>query len=368
MTYKVIGLMSGSSLDGLDIVFAHIIEARGKWTCDLKVADCLPYDKEWEERLRGAAQLSAIDYCQLDADYGHYLAEKIEEFVEKHDIHMQMDLIASHGHTVFHKPLQQMTAQIGDGAAIAAKMNVAVVSHLRNFDVALGGQGAPLVPLGEKLLFPEYKLFLNFGGIANISFHEETDVQGYDICPANSILNALAEREGYAFDEGGKIAASGVISRKLLQELNSLPYYKEKSPKSLGNDYGKEVILPLIDKYELDTKDKLATYVAHIVEQVEQNVSQLLIDQNPLTSDFKMLVTGGGAYNHFLIKQLKDQLQTHGVEVIVPEKEIVEYKEAIVVALLGALRWRENNTTLPSVTGASRASIGGALWMGQEGW
>ncbi len=360
--------MSGSSIDGLDIVFVHLIESAGKWHCEMKVADCIPYNKKWENRLRNAAYLSALDYAQLHADYGHFLADAIDEFVDKNDIHMQMDLISSHGHTVFHRPEKKMTAQIGEASAIAAKMNVAVVSDLRNFDIALGGQGAPLVPLGEKLLFPEYKLFLNIGGIANVSFHDDENVTGYDICPANAILNTLSQKEGLAFDEGGKLAASGEVCKELLQELNAQTYYKEMPPKSLSNEFGIEMLFPIIEKHQLAPADSLRTYIEHIVMQLEKSIEQLLKDKNPLTNDFNLLATGGGAFNDFLIKRMREVLQNYGVEVVVPEKEIVEFKEAMIVALLGALRWRENNTTLPSVTGASRASIGGALWMGQEGW
>ncbi len=370
MVYKAMGLMSGSSLDGLDVVFVHLLENKGRWSYVIKAADCLPYNEEWQHRLKNAPLATALEYALLHADYGHYTGCQVNRFIEKKGIQMQMDLIASHGHTVFHRPDQKMTAQIGDGAAIAAETGVAVVSDLRNFDVALGGQGAPLVPMGEQLLFPDYQLFLNLGGIANISFHDEEEerVTAYDICPANRVLNALAAQMGKAFDRGGEIAATGNIHRDLLQELNAQDYYQQTPPKSLANEFGTEILLPLIEKYDLTPADGLRTFTEHIALQFEKSIAQLLIDKNPLTSDYRLLVTGGGAFNTFLVERLREQLVEHPAALILPDEETIQYKEAVVMALLGALRWRENNTTLPSVTGASHASIGGALWMGQEGW
>ncbi len=362
--------MSGSSLDGLDIVFVHLLENKGKWSYEIKVADCLPYEEKWRQRLRNASRSSALEYSLLHTDYGHYTGRQVNHFIEKHDIHMQMDLIASHGHTVFHCPEQQMTAQIGDGAAIAAETGVAVVSDLRNFDVALGGEGAPLVPMGEHLLYPDYQLFLNLGGIANISFHDEAEerVTAYDICPANRVLNEIASAEGKVFDEGGAIARAGRVNRELLQELNSQDYYQKKPPKSLANEFGAQTLLSIIGKYHLAPTDSLRTFTEHMALQFEKSMAQLLMDKNPLTHEYKLLVTGGGAFNTFLIDCLREKLEGYPVELVIPDDQTVQYKEAVIMALLGALRWRENNTTLTSVTGASRPSIGGALWMGQEGW
>lgn len=360
--------MSGSSLDGLDIVFVHLLENAGKWSYEIKAAGCMDYDDDWREKLKNAVSLSAADYCLLHTDYGHYTGRQVNRFIEENGLHLQMDLIASHGHTVFHQPERHMTAQIGDGAAIAAETGVAVVSDLRNLDVAFGGQGAPLVPMGEKWLFPEYNLFLNLGGIANLSFHEENTVTAYDICPANRVLNMLAAREGTPYDKDGAMARSGKICNPLLTELNAQSYYEKQPPKSLANEFGSETLISIIDKYEISTADKLRTFVEHIAIQIEKNVAGLLIDQHPLISGHTLLITGGGAFNAFLIECIGEKLAASGVEAIVPDEDTVAYKEAVIMAFLGVLRWRENNTTLSSVTGANRGSIGGALWMGQEGW
>lgn len=365
MVYKAIGLMSGSSLDGLDIVFAHFHDQAGEWSYEIKAASCYPYEREWADRLRLAPELSASAYLLLHTAYGHYLGEKTALFTAEHDIELQADLIASHGHTVFHLPLAGMTAQLGDGAAIAAEMNMAVVTDLRALDVALGGQGAPIVPVGEKLLFPEYDLFLNLGGIANISMHRGGAVVAFDVCPANSILNALASLLGRPYDENGALASQGRPDEVLLRELEDLPYYREDPPKSLANTFASQTVLPILERYPLSVQGRLRTYATHIAGQIGQAVENLLAGD--AGSGHRMLVTGGGAFNGFLTGLLKQRLAPLQVEVTVPDPQLVKFKEALIMGLLGVLRWRENNTVLASVTGARRDSIGGALWMGQEG-
>lgn len=358
--------MSGSSLDGLDLVFVHFHEQAGKWNYEIKTADCLPYSDEWKERLEKASQLSALDYCLLHADYGHYLGKMINHFIEKNNIHLQADLIASHGHTVFHLPKQLLTTQLGDGAAIAAETNMAVVSDLRNLDVALNGQGAPIVPRGEQLLFDDYKLFLNIGGIANVSCHTEDKVIAFDICPANRVLNSLASQLGKPYDEGGQWAKQGHINESLLEELNALDYYTHAWPKSLANEFGTEVILPMIQNYPVSIQGKLRTYCEHISVQIRNAIGNLSANLHEQNGEQKLLVTGGGALNSFLISLIGEKLVPLQVTVVVPDEQTVKFKEALIMALLGVLRWRENVTTLASVTGAIRDSIGGALWMGQE--
>ncbi|HXD79173.1 MAG TPA: anhydro-N-acetylmuramic acid kinase [Puia sp.] len=364
MVYKVIGLMSGSSVDGLDIACVHLQERASTaaavprtWEFQLEHTECRPYPAEWRERLAGATRLSAQEYLVLHAEYGRYLGEQVLAFVAAHGLEYQVQLIASHGHTTFHSPARRMTAQLGDGAAIAAAARINVVSDLRAMDVALGGQGAPIVPIGEKLLWPEFGLFLNLGGIANIS-RQEGHV-AFDVAPANRVLNELAGDAGLAFDRDGELAASGHVDTALLARLNALPYYGEGWPKSLGNEFGLETVLPVVRAAALCTADALRTYVEHVVVQVEAAVEGL-------GAAGRMLATGGGAHNKFLVARLRERLVADGVEVVVPETAIVDFKEALVMALIGVLRWREENNVLASVTGASRNSIGGAVWIGQE--
>jgi len=360
MVYRVIGLMSGSSLDGLDIVFTELEERAGKWAFNIKAAECIPYNNEWLPKLQQATSLNAYQYLLLHTAYGKYIGETVNAFIEKYALHHQVQLISSHGHTTFHVPQFGMTAQLGDGAAIAAITGINVVSDLRVMDVALGGQGAPIVPLGEKLLLPQYAYYLNLGGIANISFNADQYI-AYDICPANRVLNILALKAGKAFDEDGIIASTGSINTNLLTQLNNQQYYHQPYPKSLANNFGTDIIYPLIDAMNLKVEDALRTYTEHIVQQIVYAVNGL-----PGSATKQMLTTGGGAFNKFLIKRLQQSLNALNVEVIVPDDDLVKYKEALIMALLGVLRWREEDTVLQSVTGASRNSIGGAVWIGQE--
>jgi len=408
MVYKVIGLMSGSSLDGLDIAYVHLQERTStkkdsprQWEFTILQAACYPYPPEWRQALASARDLSALEYQLLHTRYGHYLGEQVLRFIEEHHLHYQVQLIASHGHTTFHAPEHRMTAQLGDGAALAAETKINVVSDLRAMDLALGGQGAPIVPVGERLLLQDYSYFLNLGGIANISVHFElgaasselrAEGQGrtggfiaFDVCPANRVLNELALLAGKEYDAGGEMASKGQVLEGLLRQLNELAYYDKPYPKSLPNEFGTETVLPLmreaVEGMEgegvdqgaeggVSIEDALRTYVEHVGVQVRRAVSgELRAVSGELPAGVggkKMLVTGGGAHNTFLMGRLRELLAPLGVEVVVPDGQLVDYKEALVMALIGVLRWREENNIFASVTGASRDSIGGAVWIGQE--
>lgn len=370
MVYKVIGLMSGSSLDGLDIAFVEFDEAGGKWSFTILAANTYAYDTEWKEKLKNGSTLNALDYQLLHTSYGHFLGEQVNKFIDEHGLHYKVGMIASHGHTVFHFPQQKMTAQLGDGAAIAALTSLPVVSDLRALDVAFGGQGAPIVPIGEKYLFPEIDLFLNIGGIANFSIRNNDAYSAFDVCPANRVLNSLAAKVGKDYDANGEMAIAGNVNEGLLNKLNELSYYQLPAPKSLDNSFGANEVYPLIKSFGLTHNDSLKTYVEHIVVQIKKSIVANYKPALPAgglqTTNSKLLVTGGGAFNGFLMERLKSELNTIDIEVIVPEKQIVEFKEALIMALIGVLRWRQEYTTLPSVTGAERGSIGGALWIGQE--
>ena len=363
MVYRVIGIMSGSSLDGLDIVFAEFNENAGKWEYEIKVADCYPYTEEWTKKLKNAINLDALSYQLLHTEYGHYLGMQVNKFIQDNNLQYQVALIASHGHTTFHVPSKMMTAQLGDGAAIAAETQLPVVTDLRALDVALGGQGAPIVPVGEKLLFDGFDFFLNIGGIANISHNAEKYI-AFDICPANRVLNMLANEEGKEFDEDGKTAASGNVNTELLEKLNSLEYYKKPFPKSLANEFGTDVIYPMIRDSGCGIGDGLRTYVEHIAIQIKNSITS--IDSRLPTPDSRLLATGGGAFNRFLIERLREHLKELNIEVVIPDNNLVKYKEALIMALIAILRWRQEYNVLSTVTGASRDSIGGALWNGQE--
>lgn len=337
------------------------------------------------EKAGGSSRLSALEYQLLHTDYGHYLGEQVNAFIEAHQLHYKIQLIASHGHTSFHLPGRKMTAQLGDGAALAAETRINVVSDLRAMDLALGGQGAPIVPIGEKWLLPGYGFFLNLGGIANLSSHVAGDFVAFDVCPSGRVLDSLAGLAGKKYDEGGTLTSSGKVDADLLARLNALSYYGMSYPKSLANDFGTDIVLPMILEAGLSPADALRTYTEHICMQIRHSIAGLRgggvkagdgVGEGELgeesggavkaASGGRLLATGGGAHNSFLIARLQELLEPMQIEVVVPDKELVDNKEALVMALIGVLRWREESNVLASVTGASRDSIGGAVWIGQE--
>ena len=353
--------MSGSSLDGLDIAFIELQAKTGQWDFDIVEAECMPYPDQWISKLQNAINLNAKDYLLLHAEYGHYLGQQVNAFMDKYGLAYKVALISSHGHTSFHMP-PFMTAQLGEGAAIAAETGLPVITDLRSLDVALGGQGAPIVPMGEKLLWKDYSFFLNLGGIANLSVNRPDQYLAYDICPANRILNLVAAKKGLPFDDGGKLAATGKIDTTLLNTLNALEYYGKAYPKSLANDFGTDIVFPLLEEGKLSEQDALATYTEHIAIQVSAEVEKHLPGLG--LPNTRILVTGGGAFNQFLVERLKSHLEPMRVEVELPDTRLVNFKEALIMALLGVLRWRDEPSTMATVTGASKDGIGGAIWQG----
>ena len=351
--------MSGSSLDGLDIAHVQLEEVRGQWSYQLLHTACIPYSAEWLSLLQQAPHLSVGDFLKLNTNYGGYLGEQVNEFVAKNAIQHQVHFIASHGHTVFHEPGNKTTFQLGDGASIAAVTNLPVINDLRAMDVALGGQGAPIVPVGDKMLFGNYDYLLNIGGIANITVYENGNPVAFDICAANQILNRLSEREGQVMDEGGAMAASGNLLGGVLDELNALPYYTLMPPKSLSNEAAVNMVFPKLLATRNSNADLLHTVCVHIAGQVAAAVRMNPHDKDMAT----LLATGGGAFNSFLMQQIETALSPLKVKVVIPDAEVIKYKEALVMAFIGTLRWREEANVLSSVTGAVRDSCGGALWI-----
>ncbi len=362
MIYRVIGVMSGSSLDGLDIAYVHLEENAGNWQYEIKHADCYSYDEKLTSRLQYATTLPALDYQLLHAEFGHHIGKEVRRFIIHHDLDHQVHLISSHGHTTFHLPAQGMTGQLGDGSAIAAETGLVVISDLRAMDVALGGQGAPIVPIGERILLQPYQLFMNLGGIANISVNAPGNYIAFDVCAANRVLNMLSNREGQPYDEDGRLAASGAMDDDVLRQLNDLPYYSEPYPKSLANDFGVEIVFPLMEK--LPGRDALRTYVEHIAIQVQRSLVYAFEKESFANDANKILITGGGALNSFLVERIAHHLGKSGIVAEVPDHLLINYKEALIMALIGTLRWREEPTVISTVTGAKRNSIGGAMWIG----
>ncbi|MBL7771429.1 MAG: anhydro-N-acetylmuramic acid kinase [Chitinophagaceae bacterium] len=358
MIYRVIGTMSGSSMDGLDIAYCTLEETGGNWTYEITQADCIAFSKEWQEQLKNITALSARELFRCHTAFGKWMGEQLNAFIEKNNLEHKVHFIASHGHTVFHEPQHGMTFQMGDGASIAAVTQLPVITDLRNMDVALGGQGAPIVPIGEQFLWKDYTHFLNLGGICNITFKQDGKHIAFDVCAANRILNVLAQEAGFDFDHEGKMAARGTINQDLLIALNDQEYFRKPFPKSLANEFGTETIYSILKEYSCSIDDKLRTVTEHIVMQIDAICTA--------DGEQRMLVTGGGAHNTFLLARLRDTLTAKQMEVTVPDSELINYKEALVMAFIGVLRWREEENVLASVTGAQRNSIGGALWMGAQ--
>ena len=346
-TYHAIGLMSGSSLDGVDLVLTRLDSDDGHYGYAILDAETLPYPELWRKRLADAFHSLPEEVAKLDKIYGDYLGQCIRQFAEAR--HLHPDFVASHGHTIFHKPEQRYTLQIGDGQAIADRCGILTVNDFRSEDVRKGGQGAPLVPIGDRLLFSEYELCLNIGGIANISYEQDGKRLAYDICIANQALNELAHREGLPYDRDGLLTRSGQINTSLLETLNSHPYYQQVPPKSLGREFFE------CFQRQMLTGDTTANLLATFTEHVALQIAQSINDQPP----GKLLVTGGGAHNTHLIERI--QQHTHH-EVVIPDRQTVDYKEALIFALLGLLRLEGRTNVLCSVTGAPSDSCSGEIW------
>lgn len=347
--YNVIGLMSGTSLDGVDLAFCtftHDIH----WTFQFHFGKTIPYDNLWKEKLRNAQFLFPEDLKTLDKEYGKYLGELINDFIKEKNI--EIDFISSHGHTIFHQPKKGITVQIGSGEEIKNVTGKTVVCDFRKGDVKLGGQGAPLVPIGDNLLFSQMDYCLNLGGIANISFEKNNERLAFDICACNIVLNELVSERGLIYDEDGELASLGKLNKTLMEELNRISFYSQPYPKSLGREDIDREVLPVLKKYEISLEDRLNTFCKHIAIQIS-NVLEKEI------SDTKMLVTGGGTLNKFLLECIEDKCN---LKIIIPQKDIIDFKEAIIFGFLGVLRMRNEINCLKSVTGALRDSSGGIIF------
>lgn len=370
MTYLSTGMMSGTSLDGMDMACCVFEERGGKWTHEILHAETIPYPEPWKDRLRNASRLSGYELFALHNDYGHYIGRTLLDFFHRNRIGDQ-GIVSSHGHTVFHRPSLGHTLQIGSGAAIAAETSRTVVCDFRSLDVALKGHGAPLVPIGDKLLFEQFHYCLNIGGFANISYDRDGERIAFDICPVNIVMNRLVREAGIIdqaepgqvhhraaakrleFDPGGQLARSGKPNPDLLKKMNSLPFYALPGPKSLGEEWVLDHVWPLLRKSKLPLNDKLRTYCEHAVMMISQAIRP--------KGNGTLLVTGGGAYNAFLMERLQALLSDR-VKVYLPDARTIEFKEALIFAFLGVLRKLDRINCLGSVTGSRSDHVGGCIY------
>ncbi|HOH99650.1 MAG TPA: anhydro-N-acetylmuramic acid kinase [Bacteroidales bacterium] len=346
----IAGLMSGTSLDGLDIAVCQFNQQDEGWGYRILAAATIPYPEEWTDKLRMAYHMQGRDLWELHVQFGRYCGVQLRNLLDERGLKAEMAV--SHGHTVFHQPSSGYTVQIGDGAALAAASGLPVVCDLRSLDVAHGGQGAPLVPLGDALLFGEFAACINLGGYGNISFDSAGTRLAFDICPVNNILNLLARKEGFAYDKGGHLASKGAIDAVLLQEWNALPYYHLTGPRSLGQEWFEAEFLGILNRHNLEVPDLLRTATEHIAMQLARVLE--VVDPG------QVLFTGGGCFNTFLLKRIRHHIRHTPV---VPDEILINYKEALIFAFLGLLRVQEKDNCLASVTGARRNCSGGAIYL-----
>ncbi len=361
-SWRGIGLMSGTSLDGVDLAYCEFRLEDGQWSFDLLIGETSPMEEKWQARLAYLDQTDARTFSRTHVYWGRFLGMLVRDFVSKHKISPQF--VSSHGQTIFHEPNKNYTTQIGDGETMAAFLDCPLVTNLRNKDVALGGQGAPLVPFGEYHLWPGIRWFLNLGGIANLSrIDGPEDSLAFDVTVSNMALNWLARQyqPHLTYDAGGQIAASGTIHQELLEALNKLDYFQRPAPKSLGAEWFGDQILPLLRNEEIPAEDRMHTVSKHLSFQLHRELERLGARNE------KLLVTGGGAHNTFLMNNLREQVASLGIEIPTLTHDIIDFKEAIIFAFLGLCVLRGKSNIMHNVTGASRAVPGGSIHLPPSG-
>lgn len=348
--YHVLGVMSGTSLDGIDLCYVRF-DYNGRWKFKILASETVKYTQHWKDKLSLAIRENQQNIDQLNEEYTIHLGDVINRFLQSYKL-KDIDAICSHGHTIFHEPENGLTLQIGNLPKLAKIVQTRVVCDFRVQDVALGGQGAPLVPIGDKLLFNDYDFCINLGGFANISSDIDGSRIAYDICPVNIVLNHYVKQLGKDFDDRGQIASKGELNPSLLESLNSLEFYAASAPKSLGLEWVMNLVFPLIDTCNLSVAAILRTFIEHAAIQISRAVGK--------RKDTNILFTGGGVYNKFLMDRISNHITG---KITIPENEIVEYKEALIFGLLGVLKLRKEVNCLSSVTGAAQDHSSGNIFL-----
>lgn len=346
MEMNVLGLMSGTSLDGLDLCLTSFSEGLKEF--EIQKADTIEMPAKWRKIFASREFSSPEKFYQAHIEFGTWLGKTAKNFLEKN--HLEAHLIGSHGHTIWHNPAEGYTVQLGHGQSLACAAGIPTVADFRTKDVCLGGQGAPLVPIGDMILFGQYDQCLNLGGMANISCTTKP-IKAFDICPFNTVMNHLASALGLDYDHNGEMAAQGELDKKLLLELDLLPYYNSKGPKSLGIEWVESEFIPVIEKSKVSIQGKLRTCCEHFARKIAEAIESL-----PGES---VLVSGGGAFNKFALIQIQSQTSKR---LDLPEEQIIQFKESLIFGLLAYLHVFGQNNVMASVTGGLKDHVGGVYF------
>ncbi len=364
----VLGMMSGSSLDGLDMAICRFnyqeVPQYDLLSWEILAATTHPFPKPWQARLRIAPQLPGVELWRLHSDLGHWIGKEAATFLRRSGL--AVELVGSHGHTIFHDPAQGFTTQIGDGINIAFHTGLPVVDQLRNADIAAGGQGAPIAPIADKWMLKDFCAFLNLGGIANVSLKNEAGQPlAGDVSGANQILDLLANSLGKAYDAGGALAQTGSYLPELAARLKALPFHQLPCPKSLDNGWVRDELWPIVRDFEGTVVDKLHTFCRFLAEEIHEVLLQMAQAQRLAAQPIKVLVSGGGTHNHFMMQCLREYSQSAiyplGFEAAAPQ--LADFKEAAMVALAALHRLLGQPNALAAATGASHNTINGALYL-----
>ena len=350
--FLIIGLMSGSSLDGLDIAACKFMKNNKNWNFSILETKFIPYSKKQKSRLAGLSKATAKELIKAHTDYGTWIGSCVKAFIE--EFKLVPELIASHGHTVFHEPADFYSFQLGSPAHISSSSGVSTIGDFRNSDMAHGGQGAPMAPIADLHLFPDYEICINLGGIANISYlNNKGELVGFDISVCNLIFNHLSEKFGKDFDKGGNLGLKGVINESLLLKLESLDFYKQKAARSLDREWFSKHVAPLFNDKAVSKEDQLHTAYIHVSEKIAHHI-------NLAGSGKKVLLSGGGAKNNYLVRLIQEATAS---KVHIPDDIVIDYKECLLMAYLGLLRTLKPNNCISSVTGAERSCSGGGIYI-----
>ena len=344
----MIGLMSGTSLDGVDLAYCRFTLENGQWGHSIEQTQTFGYPDKWQSVLRNAQDLPEESLDSLHVQLGDYFAHVIESFIETHAL--DVDFIASHGHTAIHRPEEGVTRQLGSGSRMSHLLGIPVINDFRSKDLRLGGQGAPLVPIGDRFLFSDYDICVNLGGFANLSYSDSGTRKAFDICPLNMALDEVAQVAGKAFDDHGQMARTGSVSTRLVKQLNGLPYYSSSGPKSLGREWYLESFRPIWKDRQMPMNHLAASLAEHAAIQIASAMEPV--------EGMNALFTGGGAYHDLLMERIAHHSEK---DIHIPGDALIQYKEALVFAFLGVLRWRNEVNVLASVTGASKDHCSGVI-------